>query len=556
MGAFDQGFAFGASTAERQAAHKQAYSDEEHETLLNGYNNTISNLQQRMATVGNNSPEYSGLQNQLNQVVADRTSLFHPERPGGIERLGKLLWSRVHGEPTVTTDPTRIAVEQTPGTQGTTLPGMGGGPSVTSPTLPALSVARDTLPNAPTVIPTAGEAKARFAQDLSYGLTPQNPLLLFKKNVMEALPHLQSQDVDKIMEIQAGLAPKPVMLRPTTPHWVNYKLPDGSFKEFNLNDQGTPIPEGATPVSAQTTPHESTAALATYIRTWFPNGTTPEQREWAINRFKRLNTPGSTSSHEQIQYDSDGNPHIVRLNTSSQKEFFGPDGPPPANADGSSVQLPGVGSGKTATVAAPLATGAAAVTTLSGQPVTAAQSVTAAPKTPAEAKKRASAVRKNPQQADTAATEASPDPRLAGLHKNTPAQTAADKKVGDFTALTKQADLAEKAPEDAVKQRSLILALIRASAGRVNMQEYDSYVKRQGLANTIEQWANNAQTGALPADIFKKIIGVTRDYMAGAKAAQQEAYKNTNVKDKNGSADPTDIDSIVNALNAAHAKGK
>jgi hypothetical protein len=550
MGAFDQGFAFGASTAQRQAAHKQAYSDEEHETMLGDLNNSITNLQKRIAEVGPGHPDYSGLQRQLNQVVADRTALFHPNQPGGLERLGKLLWEKVHGPDTPAADAPRIAEVPIAGTQGSTLPPMpGGGPggvSITTPNLPATSVPVDTRPSTPTNTPTPAELKSRIPQDIAAGAQHTNQFRDLHQALVEG--GFSPEDAAKAARISAGLAPKPISYRPVAPHWQPYKLADGSTQEFNLNDPNLDLPDGAIPVPlASTIPHQSTAAQETYIRSQFPNGATPEQREWAIRRYQGLLHPDGSSSHESIQYDSDGNAHIVTL-ASSNKKGFGVNGPPPPNADGSSPQVSNGGA------PAPTAARATGTATLSGQPVTVGQPTSTAavppPKTAGEARKRVSSV-KGVAVPGVASAPAG-DSRVADLHKNTPAQTAADKKVGDFTALSKQADLAEAAPNDAVKQRSLILALIRASAGRVNMQEYDSYVKRQGLANTLEQWANNAESGALPSDIFRKIIGVTRDYMAGAKAEQQEAYKNTNVKGKNGKgaapAGTEDIDAIMKAL--------
>jgi hypothetical protein len=533
MGAFDQGFAFGAGFPLRAAQHQQAYSDEEHETLLKGFNDSAANIQQRIAQVGTGSPEYAGLQSQLNQVIADRTALFHPNRPGGLERLGKMLWTKVHGESTPETAAPRIAEVPVAGTQGTTLPGMNGGMNITSPTLPATSVAVDTLPNTPVAPPrNAAEAKTRFAQDLAAGAPHSNQFQQMHQSLVEA--GFSPEDAEKAVRVTAGLAPKPMMYRPFTPHYQNYKLADGTFKMFNLNDPYNQPPDGAMPVSTGAAmPHVSTAALETYIRSQFPDGATPEQREWAIRRFNSLTHPDTNSSHESIQYDSDGNAHIVTLATSSKKDFGAVNGPPPPSNSGI---RPPVSNGPAGAQSAAAPTAApTGPTTLTGQPVTVAQPAPATPpKTAGEARKRAASV-KSSAAATGAPAAPAVDARVASIHKNTPAQSAADKKVGDFTALSKQADLAEKAPDDAVKQRSLVLALIRASAGRVNMQEYDSYVKRQGLANNLEQWANNMQSGALPADIFRKIIGVTRDYLSGAKAEQQEAYKGTNVAGKNGS---------------------
>ena len=550
MGVFSPGaFVAGAAVRGYQqgAAQKQASTDEEHENMLAGYNESASNLKQRMAQVGPNSPEYAGLQTQLNQVVADTTALFHPNRPGGLERLGKLVWNKVHGAPP--DQAPRVAETPVAGAESTTLPGMGGAvnlpgsagpvvgqlgtgnvagtatpaaslqgaaPNLTTPALPASQVASDTAPNTPIVPPrNAAEARQRYTEDLAAGAAaahPQNPLMLLRQNVSQALPHLSPQDLDKVTEIAAGLQAKPIAQRQLHPNVLNFKHPDGKVASHDVNDPDDQPPEGSVRMSAQSAPHQSTSQFETYVRSWFPDGGTPQQREWLMVRKKRLESPGTSSSREGVYYDTNGDPHIVRLSSSSQKEFYGPDGPPPPNADGSRPQLP------------PVNAGANSGTTTSA-PATAAGAAT--PKTAGEARRQASTVRNG-----TAAPGA--DSRLAGIHKNTPAQTEADKKVGEFKLLSTLADESAQHPT-AVNQRNLVLSLIRASAGRVNMQEYNSYVKGQGLANTVEQWANNTTTGMLPDEIFAGIVSLTRDFLKASKASQQEAYKGSNVKGKNGS---------------------
>jgi hypothetical protein len=88
MGGFNQAFQAGLS----QQSDKSRLSDEEHQQALQEKNQSIAALQAKMAEVGPNHPEYAGLQDQLSRVMEDRTALYHPNQPGGLERLGAALW--------------------------------------------------------------------------------------------------------------------------------------------------------------------------------------------------------------------------------------------------------------------------------------------------------------------------------------------------------------------------------------------------------------------------------------------------------------------------------
>jgi hypothetical protein len=106
----------------------------------------------------------------------------------------------------------------------------------------------------------------------------------------------------------------------------------------------------------------------------------------------------------------------------------------------------------------------------------------------------------------------------------TPAQTKADEAVNTATQVASLADLAQQHPT-AQNQKNLALAVIRGAAGRVNMQEYDILTKRAGLANSVEAWANSVSTGMLPDEVFKGLIGVTKDNLKAAQAAQAQSRK-------------------------------
>lgn len=105
---------------------------------------------------------------------------------------------------------------------------------------------------------------------------------------------------------------------------------------------------------------------------------------------------------------------------------------------------------------------------------------------------------------------------------STPAITKAQNDVTEATKLSTVADQVAHHPNDAVNQKRLAVALERASAGRFTTQALD-YILKAGWGNTIEQWANNPSTGALPTDIMRQLVDGAHQNLTGAKAALVEA---------------------------------
>jgi len=73
-------------------------------------------------------------------------------------------------------------------------------------------------------------------------------------------------------------------------------------------------------------------------------------------------------------------------------------------------------------------------------------------------------------------------------------------------------------PNDAINQKRLAVALERTSAGRFTVQALD-YIIKAGWGNTIQQWANNPTTGALPKDVMRQLIDGANENLKAAKDA-------------------------------------
>jgi hypothetical protein len=169
----------------------------------------------------------------------------------------------------------------------------------------------------------------------------------------------------------------------------------------------------------------------------------------------------------------------------------------------------------------------------------------AAPMTPGAAKKRA---------AGAAGKSSSPASRsnvrvgdALPFKGSTPAITKAKIDYDEAAKLSSVADQVAQKPNDAVNQKRLAVALERASAGRFTTQALD-YIIKAGWGNTLQQWANNPSTGALPPDIMRQLVDGAHQNMQGAKDALNIAMGDTSA--------PTGGDDMISVQIPGQAPGK
>jgi hypothetical protein len=112
--------------------------------------------------------------------------------------------------------------------------------------------------------------------------------------------------------------------------------------------------------------------------------------------------------------------------------------------------------------------------------------------------------------------------------KPTSVQVAADKDYITAVKLDSIANQVAQKPDDAINQKRLAVALERISAGRFTTQALD-YIIKAGWGNTIEQWANNPSTGALPKDVLRQLVDGAHENLKAAKDARDEARSESNV---------------------------
>lgn len=136
----------------------------------------------------------------------------------------------------------------------------------------------------------------------------------------------------------------------------------------------------------------------------------------------------------------------------------------------------------------------------------------------------------------------------------TPAIAKAQNDVVEATKLDSIAKQVSLKPNDAVNQKRLAVALERASAGRFTVQALD-YIIKAGWGNTIQQWANNPTTGALPPDVLRQLVDGAHENLKAAQEALKASLTPIEGTTQGSSGDE-DIDAIVKALNAKPATGR
>lgn len=323
--------------------------------------------------------------------------------------------------------------------------------------------------------------------------------------------YLTEDEKKKAAKIQAGLEPRAGVEKPEAENWVpqNVTLSDGREITLQRNSKagrwtyldGSPVePEllkGATakPKGADKPPSSAALTLESYESAFDPPvkwaNMTPEQRAF-FPRWKAMQTAAQTTGQSVMMIPQpNGSIMPVTVQKTSEKTFPGTQAPPGFR-----------------------------------QPAT-----PTTPRTPAQAKSRITP----PQGAGVIGKGEAVGGRL------TPAQTTAQKKYQEAVGLVTAADEVAQHPNDAINQKRLAVRLERLSAGRFTTQALD-YVIKAGWGNTLQQWANNVTTGALPPDVMRQLVDGAHQYLDESKAEMKASGLNT------PEGQDQDIDDIVNAL--------
>lgn len=535
MGAFIAGLLGGASDAvgqhfDQERANKSKLTDQERQQKVNDYNNAITTTQHNLAAAreAGDNDAFAKHQTQLQQLISDRTNLFHPDNgPGAMEHLGRMLWDKVHGTPAAPsfqTENPAVALPNVGQIQAAALPGGEAGPA-----LPAMQGTSVSLPATPGQAvaersTTPGDLKQRFATDMSYNVpdTPPNQFSQLRQHLIEV--GMTPEKADEAVQVAAGVRAKPLANVPSgnwemvtgtvdgQPQTFQRSKFDGSIRDLSGNAVSTDVLTKFIPTpkaSASSIPKVGTFGdfmLAGY-------GPHPTAQQYQDGRA-RWNPGMNTSGTHEIQVPQpDGSIKLIQVTTTSSR-----------HAGATTGALPTARQDITPPAAVPGAI----------QPQE--PSVAA---TPAALKQRVKT------SAPAATTGGAPKPGDIIGGRMTAPQVDAQKKLDAAVTLSTLASQAAAHPT-AQNQKNLALQIIRGAAGRVNMQEYDILTRRAGIANSIQAWANNTTTGMLPDQIWKGLLSIVRDNEIAARAGQAQSRQSTGAS---AAAPAASIDDIVNALN-------
>lgn len=496
MSAWDQGWQQGSRLIENATERNRQLSDEEREGKSNQLMQGMQLARQKLATLEPNSPEHTQLSSELQQAQGEWNNLFHPSQgPSALQHLGRIVSEKFLGHKPQAPTPDAPRIVPTAGQAAqpaTAAPGMvpavtGTTGMTTSPALPAIQPGVQLTP-----AKLKGDAfLAKFQQDATPKPQETNPYLLIHQQALAA--GASPQDAENAVLQKLGIRAKPVAEKEET--WAQYGKPvqvDGKWVQPFKNKQGEienrPTPGGYAPPA----PAASTSALSTQRREYAqaaygdPNHPLTLTDETNLLRtLKEAQTGTNTTATIRFVPQPDGSIKAVPVTTTSSKNFG----------------------------AKPLPPGSA-----SASPAAPATTTPTAAQTPAALKSQVAAKRTQTSPAGVVSHGWVKAGETVGGRPTAP-QTMADKDVVTATKLDSLATQAEQTKEPG-QQKQLALALIKAMAGRVNMQEYGVYTKGYGVENTVDGLIQGIENGGLAPGVLHQLVNDARANLTAAKAAQ------------------------------------
>jgi len=360
-----------------------------------------------------------------------------------------------------------------------------------------------TLPIGPSPMPAAG-AQAQTGEHLGMPSHPfqSSPLLAKIQHGIDALgQHLKAaanptpqapQQTDwkalasapsaedlKRQDAAAAQANaiKVAEARNTKAVWKPYKLPDGNTQYFDVTDKDS-IPEGATAVVAGATPHLSQAALATYLRAKYGDNPTADQIEEGTKAHQAMMAGVTVGTHQALQFDDNGVPHVVDLHSQSHKEF----GEAPVSSN--------------------------------------------APQVPGDVNRAALADKLNRKKSQSNQLP-QPLPSQLDFRKSTPAGTDAKKKADD--AERAYTDVQKASPGDPsgnhldpVGSQGILLSWLRGRVNRVTQSEINTINNLGGLEVKLEGNVAKIVKGTMSPQQYQWFLKSSKDNFETAKKIENE----------------------------------
>lgn len=308
---FDQLAAAGVENAQRQAMQKQSYDMLQRQFLASQYDNVINQ------PLPDQSKDPEGYQKALDakaKALESRQKVYSPDHHAN-------LFDSIHGLITGQQQGAQPQTPPTPNGAPTTAPGSTPGhpfQPVADPNHP-LNKGQQLLDTLKQHLHAAAHPIAPQPgpdwKSLAAAPGPQDVALAAEKRKNEFQLSLEAaKEKDRQDDINSRKKPQ----------LKAYTLPDGSQQWLDAGDP-TKIPEGAKPVlTVGGKPKDSQAALATYIRAKYGENPTWQEIAEGTAEHQRLMAGVTVGSHQALEFDGDGVPHVVTLESTSRKEFTPP----------------------------------------------------------------------------------------------------------------------------------------------------------------------------------------------------------------------------------------
>jgi hypothetical protein len=506
--AWQEGWEIGSQSAQERRAHKEALSDEEHEQKVTELVDNLKANQAKLSALkdenGNPLPGYDDALNNLQNNVRDLRELYHPEKyPGAIQRVGHLLTDALH----ITNPQDRIKKD------------------AASKEAQSAKDEKEALGMAGAAPPSPAQAAVTTANANAAGeLTSiQAKMANIKKLFPDLTPEQQTSFQNELAASITGVKPTPDKFYATLADTVDdqgkhhyWRVPMVEGEQPEEVDFGGQVLQPKTAAHPSHSKFAETEAAYRHDYNIAPDEPLTVADIMFINQQTALSSaaPSETVS-TSLKQDMNGW-YVPVTETNRRIPGLGEILKPPrgAIAGGAGAQ-PG-----------------STPTNLNG------------------VKKKAHAA---------GSPSASSGPTHVGkpvLRGRTPEYTAAYKDFKDADGLSKLADLVVQHPDEAINQKRLAVALEKVSAGRFTTQALD-YIIKAGWGNTIEQWANNPSTGALPTDVLRQLVDGAHENMESKKQVLDDI---TSSEDESGGAGTTspstnpDLEAIIKGLKGATAQ--
>lgn len=512
---FETGYEEGLQRGGEAHARKKAVADEELQQKITDLLNQRDSLQSKFSSTLDAGGQWTDATAAVNQDILKNQSaireFYHPDNnPNAIQKFGKMLMDRVHKPPqatsqSVTTQPTLEATES-----GKTLPA---GPKVTV-TGPAMTPKdREKFKKNQTADQAAAAAVEAAA--------PLSPEQIAEQQRKSAATDLQSQIDTKLAVFDRMFPHAPEEQRTQYKNFLSESILGmkpgqevGKWTQVTGTIRGQKInllyDEKTGTYKYQTGESVSEDDLRNFVPDPKPVKMTANDRVWDSYASSLGKTTDQLTMQDKAGFEGWMNKYKVRYNTRQV---------PIVDRDGN-IHIEDLTS-----VSGPVEVGFV--------PKEQAQSwmqknYPGAP-LPAAGAAPSSGAPSQPT-APHHAAPAAPAGGQAGGGRTLPfkkATPAYNKLSGDIVEDQRLADYADTWINIPSGQRSeadgsLVLALVKSKAGRVNQQEINMYFNAGGIAELPERWAARTGHGELPDDLRQQLLTLIHNQLDADKQASQQ----------------------------------